>query len=90
MHRILVSISLTTDGMATIKASPDLQQGEKAFIDRWKAEGILESFYISTDRTGAYLVFNGITLDRANELIGILPYFPYMGSVEYRELMKQF
>lgn len=90
MNRILVSISLTAEGMATIKASPDLQKGEMVFIDQWKAEGVLESFFISTDRTGAYLVFSGVDGDRAKELIGILPYFPYMATVEYRELVKQF
>jgi hypothetical protein len=90
MNRILVSITLTSAGMATIKASPDLQKGEMEFINQWKAEGLLESFFISTDRTGAYLVFCGIDGDKARALIAILPYFPHMASVEYRELMKQF
>ena len=90
MKRILVSITLSPEGMAHIRATPELQKAEMAFIERWKAEGILESFFISTDRTGAFLLFNGVERDRVKELIGILPYFPYMAKVDHFELDKQF
>jgi muconolactone delta-isomerase len=90
MKRILVSISLSPEGMSTIRATPELQKAEMAFIEQWKAEGILESFFISTDRTGAFLLFNGVERDRVKELIGILPYFPYMAKVDHFELDKQF
>ena len=90
MKRTLVSITLSPEGMAHIRATPELQKAEMAFIERWKAEGILESFFISTDRTGAFLLFNGVERDRVKELIGILPYFPYMAKVDHFELDKQF
>jgi hypothetical protein len=90
MKRILVSIMLSPEGLAHIRATPDLQKAEMEFVDRWKEEGLLESFFISTDRTGAFLLLSGVEADRAKELIGILPYFPYMAQVQYFELDKQF
>lgn len=90
MKRTLVLITLSPEGMSTIKATPELQQAEMRFINDWKAEGILESFFISTDRTGAFLLFKEVDVDRTKELIGGLPYFPYMAHVQYFELDKQF
>ncbi len=90
MKRTLVSITLSPEGMGTIKATPELQLAEMQFIKDWKDEGILESFFVTTNRTGAFLIFNGMDSDRTKELIGGLPYFPYMSKVEYFELDKQF
>lgn len=90
MKCILVSISLTPEGMAHIRATPELQKAEMVFVNQWKDEGILESFLISTDRTGAFLLLSGVELGRAKELIGSLPYFPYMAQVQYFALDKQF
>ena len=86
----MVSISLSPEGMGKIKAAPELQKAEMQFINDWKEQGILESFFITTNRTGAFLVFNGVDGDRLRELIGNLPYFPFMSKVEYFELDKQF
>ncbi|MBP6390810.1 MAG: hypothetical protein KA352_07935 [Flavobacteriales bacterium] len=90
MKRTMVSISLSPEGMGKIKATPELQQAEMQFINDWKEQRILESFFITTNRTGAFLVFNGVDGDRLRELIGNLPYFPFMSKVEYFELDKQF
>ena len=90
MKRILVSIALSPEGMSSIRATPELQKSEMAFVNQWKDEGILESFFISTDRTAAFLLLSGVELGKAKELIGILPYFPYMAQVQYFELDKQF
>jgi hypothetical protein len=35
-------------------------------------------------------VFAGVDEARTRELIGTLPYFPYMSMVEYVDLVKQF
>lgn len=90
MPHILVSISLSPEGMAHIRATPELQKAEMEFVNRWKEEGLLESFFISTDRTGAFLLLSGVEPGRAKELIGSLPYFPYMSNVDYSEVDKQF
>nr|HMQ77561.1 hypothetical protein [Flavobacteriales bacterium] len=89
MPHILASISLTPEGMAHIRATPELQKAEMEFVNKWKEDGLLESFFISADRTGAFLLLSGVELGRAKELIGILPYFPYMAEVQYFELDKQ-
>ncbi len=86
----MVSLSLSPEGMATIKTTPELQKAEMQFINDWKEQGILESFFITTNRTGAFLIFNGVDGGRTKELIGGLPYFPFMSKVEYFELDKQF
>ncbi|MBK6776885.1 MAG: hypothetical protein IPG74_13950 [Flavobacteriales bacterium] len=52
MKRTMVSISLSPEGMGKIKATPELQQAEMQFINDWKEQGILESFFITTNRTG--------------------------------------
>mgnify|MGYP006932802487 FL=1 len=90
MPHILVSISLSPEGMAHIRATPELQKAEMEFVNKWKEEGMLENFFISTDRTGAFLLLSGVELGRVKELIGSLPYFPYMAQVQYIELDKQF
>jgi hypothetical protein len=40
MKRILVSITLSPEGMSTIRATLELQKAEMAFIEQWKADGI--------------------------------------------------
>ncbi len=86
----MVSISLSPEGMERIKATPELQQAEMRSIHDWKTEGILESFFITTNRTGAFLIFSGVDSDQLRAMIGGLPYFPFMAKVEYIELDKQF
>lgn len=90
MKRILVAITLSPEGMTHIRATPELQKAEMDFINQWKAEGILENFFISGDRTGAFLLFKEVDGERAKELIGSLPYFPHMAQVQYSQLDKQF
>ncbi|HEY0977317.1 MAG TPA: muconolactone Delta-isomerase family protein [Flavobacteriales bacterium] len=90
MERTLVSISLSPEGLATIKAAPELRQAEMRFIHDWKEQGLLEHFFITTDRTGAFLLFQGVDGDRLRGMIEGLPYFPYMAKVEYVGLDKQF
>lgn len=89
MNRILVLISLSESGIEKIKANPELPKKEMEFINQWKEEGILESFFISVSRKDAILIF---TIDEASTkaLIEILPYFPYMEHIVYHNLNKQF
>lgn len=87
--RLRVSMSLTPEGMAHIPATPDLQKAEMKFVNRWKEEGLLESFYQHRP-DGGVPAPEGCGVGRAKELIGMLPYFPYMAEVQYFELDKQF
>ncbi|MBS1636904.1 MAG: hypothetical protein JST26_13385 [Bacteroidetes bacterium] len=90
MNRILVLITLSDNGIETIKSTPELPKKEMEFVNKWKEEGILESFYISVSKKDAVLIFKGPDENKSKELIGILPYFPYMAKIEYHNLNKQF
>ncbi len=90
MNSILVFITLSDIGIETIKSNPELPKAEMEFIHQWKEEGILESFFISVSRKDAVLLFRNLDEARVKELIETLPYFPYMGKVEYHNLNKQF
>lgn len=86
----MVLISLSDSGIETIKSNPELPKREMEFVNRWKTEGILESFFISVSKKDAVLIFQNIDEIKTRELIGILPYFPYMSKVIYHNLNKQF
>jgi len=90
MNNILVLITLSEDGLETIKSNPELPKKEMAFVNQWKEEGILESFFISVTKKDAVLIFQNIDENKTRELIGTLPYFPYMAKIEYHNLNKQF
>ena len=90
MNRVLVLITLSDSGINTIRANPDLPKAEMEFVNRWKQEGILESFFISATKKGAVLIFQDVDETRTKQLIEVLPYFPYMESIEYHNLDKQF
>lgn len=90
MFRILVLITLSESGIERIKSNPELQKNEMKFVNQWKEEAILESFYIAVSKKDAVLIFKGVSEAKCKELIEILPYFPYMVKIEYHNLNKQF
>lgn len=90
MHSVLVLITLSDIGIETIKSNPELPKQEMEFVNQWKEEGILESFFISVTKKDAVLLFRNVDEAAVKELIEILPYFPYMAKVEYHSLNKQF
>lgn len=90
MHRILVLITLSDSGLETIKSTPDLPKQEMEFVNAWKQENILESFFIGVTKKDAVLIFQNIDEAKTKELIATLPYFPYMSKIEYHSLNKQF
>ncbi len=90
MNRIMVLITLSDSGIETIKSNPELPKKEMDFVNQWRQEDILESFFISVTKKDAVLIFQNIDESKAKELIEILPYFPYMAKIEYHNLNKQF
>jgi hypothetical protein len=90
MNRIMVVISLSTEGIQTIIANPELPKKEMEYVNKWKAENLLESFFISVSKKDAVLIFQNIDEVKTKELIEILPYFPYMSRIDYHNLNKQF
>ena len=90
MNKILVIITLLDSGIDTIKANPELPKNEMKFVNQWKEENILESFFISVPSKSAVLIFQNVDETRTNELIETLPYFPYMEKIVYMNMNKQF
>ncbi|MBL7933511.1 MAG: hypothetical protein JNL60_16520 [Bacteroidia bacterium] len=90
MNRILVLITLSDSGIETIKSTPELPKKEMEYVNKWKSENILESFFISVSKKDAVLIFQNVDENKAKELISTLPYFPYMSKIEYHNLNKQF
>ena len=90
MIRIMTIISLSESGIETIKSNPELPKKEMEFVNKWKTEGILESFFISVSKKDAILIFQNVDENKTKELIESLPYFPYMEKIDYRSLNKQF
>lgn len=90
MNRILVLITLSDSGIETIKSTPELPKKEMEFVNQWKQENILESFFISVSKKDAVLIFQHVDEPTTKKLIETLPYFPYMSNIEYRNLNKQF
>jgi len=90
MNRIMVLITLSDNGIETIKSNPELPKKEMEFVNQWKEENILESFFISVTKKDAVLIFQNIDENKAKELIAALPYFPYMERIDYSNLNKQF
>jgi hypothetical protein len=90
MNRILVLITLSDSGIDTIKSNPELPKKEMEFVNQWKQEHILESFFISVTKKDAILIFQQVDEATTKGLIATLPYFPYMEKIDYHHLNKQF
>ena len=90
MNRILVLITLSDDGIATIKSNSELPRKEMEFVRQWKEENLLESFFISVSKKDAVLIFRDVDESKTKTLIETLPYYPYMAKIEYHNLDKQF
>lgn len=90
MTKLLVFITLSDSGIDTIKATPELPKKEMDFVNQWKQENILESFFISVSKKDAVLIFQNIDETKTKELIETLPYYPFMSKIEYHHLNKQF
>ena len=90
MSKILVLITLSDSGIETIKSTPDLPKKETEFVNLWREQEILESFFISVSKKSAVLIFKNIEENKTKKLIESLPYFPYMATIEYHNLDQQF
>lgn len=90
MSSVLVFITLSASGIDTIKSNPELPRKEMEFVNQWKEDGILESFFISVSKKDAVLIFKNVDEAKTRELIETLPYFPYMEKIEYHILNRQF
>lgn len=68
----------------------EIIEHEQAAVAQWKEAGILAHLFLRPTRNGAVLIFNDVDEPKARELMASLPLYPFMQSVEYFPLMKQF
>ncbi len=90
MNRIMVLIALSDNGITIIKSNSELSKKEMEYVNQWKDENILESFFISVSKKEAVLILQNIDESKTKELIESLPYYPYMERIAYYNLKKQF
>lgn len=90
MNRIMVLITLSDNGITIIKSNAELPKKEMEYVNQWKDENILESFFISVSKKEAVLILQNIDESKTKELIESLPYYPYMEKIAYYNLNKQF
>jgi len=90
MNRIMVLIALSDNGITIIKSNSELPKKEMEYVNHWKDENILESFFISVSKKEAVLILQNIDESKTKELIESLPYYPYMEKIAYYNLNKQF
>lgn len=87
-QNILAIFTINTDQLPS--DFQEIIKHEQEVVAKWKDEGILEHLFLRPTRNGAVLVFKDIDEQKAQELMSSLPLFPFMKSVEYLPLMKQF
>jgi hypothetical protein len=87
-QNILAIFTISTENLPA--NFQEIIQHEQEAVAKWKQEGLIEHLFLRPTRNGAVLVFKDVTEDRAKELMQTLPLYPFMLSVEYLPLMKQF
>jgi hypothetical protein len=63
---------------------------EQEVLAKWKSEGLVEHLFLRPSKNGAIIVFKNIDEIKAKELMESLPIYPFMKSIEYYPLMKQY
>ena len=86
----IIQAILTLDMDKLPENFPEIIKHEQAVIAKWKAEGILEHFFLRQSKNGAVLLFKGIDEDQAKNLMKSLPLYKFKKNIEYLSLIKQF
>lgn len=88
MNRIAVLITMHFDNS---KGNfEELRQKEMAHVMSWKENGILDSFFIKSDKDGAMIIFKDLQMEDVVKKVEALPFFPYMEDVKYLSFDKIF
>jgi hypothetical protein len=88
MNRIAVLITMHFDHS---KGNfEELRQKEMSHVMSWKENGILDSFFIKSDKDGAMIIFKDIQMEDVIMKVEALPFFPFMQEVKYLSFDKMF
>jgi len=86
--KILVIFTINTDNLP--ENFQEIIKHEQEVLSAWKQDGIVEHLFLRPTRNGAVIIFTGIEEAKARTYIESLPLFPFVQSVEYFPLIKQF
>ena len=86
--KILVIFTINTDNLP--ENFQEIIKHEQEILSAWKQDGIVEHLFLRPTRNGAFIIFTGIEEAKARTYIESLPLFPFVQSVEYFPLIKQF
>lgn len=84
MERVIVNITVDLNSIPNLQ---ELLPKEQAIVAEWKNAGIQEHLFLNGDK-GAILVFKNINIEKAKELIPLLPLAQYAEKVEYLNVTK--
>ncbi len=68
----------------------ELRQKEMAHVMSWKENKLLDCFFIKSEKDGAMIIFQNVTMEEVVRKVEALPFFPYMEEVKYMSFDKVF
>lgn len=87
-NNILVIFTINTDNLPA--NFQEIIHHEQEVIDQFKNAGFIEHLFLRPTKNGAVIVFKDIDETKAKELMQQLPLYPFVKTVEYFPLMKQY
>lgn len=88
MKRIQVILTLDMDNIPS--NFQEILIEERAVVEKWKTDGILEHLYLRDLKNGAILIFKNIDEVEAKSLMTELPLYQLKNNIEYFNLIQQF
>ena len=85
MKRIIINI---TSNLTNVPNLDEMVTKEFARGKELAEQGIEEDIFTKDDFSGAILIFKGVDLEKAKELVATFPLFPYFTNVDYKEVTK--
>lgn len=85
MSKIIVSTQL-----GKVENIQEILPGEFAKVQELQSEGVLKHLYVKEGNTGAVLVFEGITLERAKSIVAAFPLYPHFNQIDYTVVEQNF
>lgn len=87
-HSIQAVLTIHTDHLPD--NFQEIIRHEQEIIAAWKAEGILEHFFLGPSKNGAVFIFTGLSQEDVEERMQQLPLYKLQKSIEYLSMIKQF
>jgi muconolactone delta-isomerase len=88
MDTILAIFTIHSDNLPA--NFQEIIKHEQEVLAQWQSEGIVEHLFLRPTKNGAVIVFKNIDENMAKEMMGSLPLYPFMKSIEYLPLLKQY